>query len=154
MPSSPWRLPTTPTRKPSTFTSPVYTSGPKSGRNSRCSLPSTRRASTSSMLYTAFWFIGTIDGRSDSGYAGSAGGGIGAVDPGEDRDAELLELGVTEERGAVAPAVGVHLVLLRQLHARAVHEPHERHVQALGEVRHAQLVLRLTRDPRAGEHLV
>ena len=84
----------------------------------------------------------------------AAAGGIGAVDPGEDRDAELLELGVTEEGGAVAAAVGVDLVLLGQLHARTVHEPDQRHAQALREIRHAELVLGLARDPRAGEHLV
>ena len=92
------------------------------------------------------------DRRADALVA--AARGVRAVDAGEDRNASLLELGVAEERRAVAAPVGVELLLLRQLHAAAVDEPDQRQVQPLGEVGDAQDVLRLARDPGAREHLV
>jgi len=61
---------------------------------------------------------------------------------------------VSEEAGALAPAVGVDLLLLGELHAGAVHEPDERHVEPLGEVGDPQVVVGLPGDPGAGDPLV
>ena len=92
------------------------------------------------------------DGRADALVA--AARGVGAVDAGEDRYPGLLELGVAEEAGARAAAVGVELFLIGKLHAAAIHQPHERQVEPLGEVCHPQHVLGLTGYPGACEHFV
>ena len=79
---------------------------------------------------------------------------VGPEDGDEDGQAHLLELRVAVERRAVAAAVRVDLLLHGQLHAGAVEHPHEGEVHALGQIGHAQDVVRLAGDPRAGHDLV
>jgi len=100
--------------------------------------------------------VGLLVGQQDRGADAlvAAAGGVGAVDAGDDGNALLLELGVAEEAGALPPAVGVDLLLLGQLHAGAVDEPDERHVEPLGEVRDPQVVVGLPGDPGPGDPLV
>jgi len=72
----------------------------------------------------------------------------------EHGDAELVELGVPEERGPVAPSVRVHFFLLGELHAAAVDEPYEGAVEPLRDVRDPEDIVSLARDPRACHDLV
>ena len=84
----------------------------------------------------------------------AAAGRIGAVDAREHRNARLLELGVPEKGRARTAAVGIELLLVGKLHAAAVHQPHQRDVQPLGQIGHAQDVIGLSGDPGAGKDLV
>ena len=61
---------------------------------------------------------------------------------------------MAEKAGPLAPAVGIHLLLLRKLHPRAVHQPHQGQVHDLRDIRHPEVVVRLARDPRPGDPLV
>jgi len=61
---------------------------------------------------------------------------------------------VPEEAGSLAAAVRIDLLLLRQLHARTVHQPHQRQVHDLCQIRHPQVVVRLAGNPRPGDPLV
>ena len=79
---------------------------------------------------------------------------IGPVDPRQHRDSHLLQLCVPEEAGSLAAAVRIDLLLLRQLHARTVHQPHQRQVHDLCQIRHPQVVVRLAGNPRSGDPLV
>ncbi len=83
-----------------------------------------------------------------------AAGRIGAVDPHQDGDAQLVEPGVAVEGGAAAASIRIDLLLLGELHPRAVEDPDERHAKALGQFGDAKDVLRLTPDPGPREHLV
>ena len=76
------------------------------------------------------------------------------VDRGEHGDAQLVQLCVPEERGAVAPPVGVDLLLLGQLDATAVNEPDERAVEPFRDVGDPEDVVRLACDPRPRHDLV
>jgi hypothetical protein len=100
--------------------------------------------------------VGLLVGEQDRGADAlvSAACGVGAVDAGDDGNAFLLELRMAEEAGTLPPAVCVDLFLLGKLHAGAVNEPHERHVEPLGEVRDPQVVVGLPGDPGAGNPLV
>jgi hypothetical protein len=81
-------------------------------------------------------------------------GRIRPVDPGDDRDAEFLQLGVPEEHRAAAPAIGIDLVLLCELDPRAIDEPDQGQPETLGQVGDPQLVLGLPGHPRSGHDLV
>ena len=61
---------------------------------------------------------------------------------------------MTVEAGAAATAVGVELLLVGHFDAAALDQPDQRDMQALGDVGHPQDVLRLPRDPGAGQQFV
>ena len=96
--------------------------------------------------------VGKKQGRADALVA--AARGVCSVDGGEDGDAELVEFGVPEEGGAVASSVRIDLLLLRELHAAAVDEPHEGAMQPFGDIGDPEDVIRLSRDPGACHNLV
>ncbi|KAF5044189.1 hypothetical protein DSECCO2_494360 [anaerobic digester metagenome] len=92
------------------------------------------------------------DGGADRVIA--AARGVGAVDRNQNRDAHLGQLGVAVEGGAAAAAVGVNLLLLVELNARAVEDIDQRNAQALCGVGSTQQVIGLAGNPGAGELLV
>ena len=100
--------------------------------------------------------VGLLMGHQDGGADGvvAAAGGVGAVDAHDDGDAHLVELGVAVEGGAAAPAVGVHLLLLVQLHAGALQQIDQGDAQPLGGVAAPQQVVSLAGHPGAGVLLV
>ena len=100
--------------------------------------------------------VGLIMGDQHGGRNGvvAAAGGVGAVDAHDDGDAHLVQLGVAVEGSAAAPAVGVHLLLLVQLHAGALQQVNQGDAQTLGGVRSAEQVVRLAGHPSAGMLLV
>ena len=79
---------------------------------------------------------------------------VGPVYPRHHRDPHLLELRMSEEAGPLTSPVCIDLLLLRKLHSRAVHQPNQRQVHDLRDVRHPEVVLRLSRDPRPRNPLV
>ena len=84
----------------------------------------------------------------------AAAGGVGAVDAHDDGDTHLVQFGVAVEGSAAAPAVGVHLLLLIQLHAGTLQQVDQGNAQTLGSVRAAEQIVRLARHPGAGVLLV
>ena len=96
--------------------------------------------------------VGLLVGHQHGGGDGvvAAAGGVGAVDAHDDGDAHLVELRVAVEGGAAAPAVGVHLLLLVQLHAGALQQVDQGDAQPLGGVAAPEQVVRLTGHPGAG----
>ena len=84
----------------------------------------------------------------------TAAGRIGAVDPNDDRDAQLVQFSVPEERRTAATTVGVYLFLFVELNAGAVQHIHQRHVQGLGGIGSPQQAFSLTRHPGTGQLLV
>ena len=84
----------------------------------------------------------------------AAAGRVGAPDAGQDGDAKLLQLRMTEEGGAVSAPVGIDFLLLGKLNAGAVHQPDQGDVQALGQIGDPKLVLGLAGNPGAGHDLV
>ena len=100
--------------------------------------------------------VGLLMGQQDGGADGvvAAAGRVGAVDAYDDRDAQLVQLGVAVEGSAAAPAVGVHQLLLIQLHAGALQQINQRNAQPLGRVAAADQIVRLAGHPGAGVLLV
>ena len=100
--------------------------------------------------------VGLLMGHQDGGADGvvAAAGGVGAVDAHDDGDAHLVELGVAVEGGAAAPAVGVHQLLLIQLHAGALQQVDQGDAQPLGGVAAPEQVVGLAGHPGAGVLLV
>ena len=76
--------------------------------------------------------VGEEDGGADA--LVSATGGVGAVNPGQDRDAQFFQLRMPEKGGAVSAAVGVDLFLLGQLDAAAVDQPDQGDIEPFGHV--------------------
>ena len=64
-------------------------------------------------------FVGQEQGGADAVIA--AASGVGAVDPRQHRNAQLVQLGVAKERRAGAAPVGVKLLLLVQFRPAAIH---------------------------------
>ncbi len=84
----------------------------------------------------------------------AAAGRVGAEDGYQDREAHLLQLCVAVEGCAVSAPVGIDFLLLGQLDAGAVEDPHQRKVQTLGHVGDPQNIVGLPGDPRSGHHLI
>ena len=121
-----------------------------------CDVESTLRRHTGNDTDTTHGDVGILvcneDGRADCLI--SAPGRIRAINASEYRNAGLLQLGVPVKGRARATPVGIELLLIRQLHPAAVHQPHQRNMQSFGEIGHAQNVVGLARNPGAGQHLV
>src|SRR4030042_1675757 len=81
-------------------------------------------------------FVGQEQGRANS--LVTTASRICSVDGCQNRDAEFIELGVSEEGCTVAPSVRIDLFLFRKLHATAVYEPNQRTPQSLGDVRNPE----------------
>jgi len=61
---------------------------------------------------------------------------------------------MAEEGGPASPPIGIDLLLLRQLHPAAIHQPDQREVQVLGHVGDPKNVVRLSGNPRSGHYFV
>ena len=96
--------------------------------------------------------VGQQDGRADSLVA--AAGRIGAVDPGQDGDAQLFQFGMAEKGGPVAAPVRVDLLLFGQFDPGTVDQPDQGHPEPFGQIGHPELVFGLSGDPGPGHDLV
>ena len=98
------------------------------------------------------FFMGNDDRRADGMV--TAAGRVGAVDPDDDRDAQLVQFSVPEERRTAAATVGIYLFLFVELNAGAVQHIHQRDVQRLSRIGSPQQAFGLARHPGTGQLLV
>ena len=97
------------------------------------------------------FFMGNDDRRADGMV--TAAGRVGAVDPDDDRDAQLVQFSVPEERRTAAAAVGIYLFLFVELNAGAVQHIHQRDVQRLSRIGSPQQAFGLLSEATTRHHL-
>src|SRR5208282_5018883 len=95
--------------------------------------------------------VGNQDGRADAMI--SAAGRIGSENAVEDRNSQMVEIGVAIERCSAGAATRVNGFLLHELDAAALGQPDQGYIQTLGQVGDHQDVLGLPGDPGPGHDL-
>ncbi len=79
---------------------------------------------------------------------------VRSVDCGKNGDAQFVQLCVPEEGGPAPSPVCIHLLLLGQFYAAAVHKPYEGAVKPLRDIGNTEDVVRLTCYPGACHDLI